>query len=208
MNLLVIDRSTDTQSVAVAKDGKVVGRVFAGMDSRSAEWPLKIRDFLATNGLTVNDLDQVLVGQGPGSFAGIRAALAFAQGLALGNKSRATKVVGLPSTYALTCDGARTAVIGDARRDRFWIVLYDGVKCVQDFTLVSKDELAKAVPENYAVVTPDGARIEPLLQAIFANLYKGSLVPLAQRLAEVAVAHPDLPKPEPLPLYLQPAVRA
>ena len=208
MNLLVIDRSTDTQSVAVAKDGKVVGRVFAGMDSRSAEWPLKIRDFLATNGLTVNDLDQVLVGQGPGSFAGIRAALAFAQGLALGNKSRATKVVGLPSTYALTCDGARTAVIGDARRDRFWIVLYDGVKCVQDFTLVSKDELAKAVPENYAVVTPDGARIEPLLQAIFADLYKGSLVPLAQRLAEVAVAHPDLPKPEPLPLYLQPAVRA
>lgn len=208
MNLLVIDRSTDTQSVAVAKDGKVVGRVFAGMDSRSAEWPLKIRDFLATNGLTVNDLDQVLVGQGPGSFAGIRAALAFAQGLALGNKSRATKVVGLPSTYALTCDGARTAVIGDARRDRFWIVLYDGVKCVQDFTLVSKDELAKAVPENYAVVTPDGARIEPLLQAVFADCYKGSLVPLAQRLAEVALAHSELPKPEPLPLYLQPAVRA
>ena len=208
MNLLVIDRSTDTQSVAVAKDDKVIGRVFAGMDSRSAEWPLKIRDFLASNGLTVNDLDQVLVGQGPGSFAGIRAALAFAQGLALGNNSRETKVVGLPSTYALTCDGARTAVIGDARRDRFWIVLYDGVKCVQDFTLVSKDELAKAVPENYAVVTPDGARIEPLLQAIFANLYKGSLVPLAQRLAEVAIAHPELPKPEPLPLYLQPAVRA
>ena len=208
MNLLVIDRSTDTQSVAVAKDGKVIGRVFAGMDSRSAEWPLKIRDFLASNGLAVNDLNQVLVGQGPGSFAGIRAALAFAQGLALGNKSRETKVVGLPSTYALTCDGARTAVIGDARRDRFWIVLYDGVKCVQDFTLVSKDELAKAVPENYAVVTPDGARIEPLLQAIFADLYKGSLVPLAQRLAEVAVAHPELPKSEPLPLYLQPAVRA
>ena len=208
MNLLVIDRSTDTQSVAVAKDGKVIGRVFAGMDSRSAEWPLKIRDFLASNGLAVNDLDQVLVGQGPGSFAGIRAALAFAQGLALGNTSRETKVVGLPSTYALTCDGVRTAVIGDARRDRFWIVLYDGVKCAQDFTLVSKDELAKAVPENYAVVTPDGARIEPLLQAIFANLYKGSLVPLAQRLAEVAIAHPELPKPEPLPLYLQPAVRA
>ena len=208
MNLLVIDRSTDTQSVAVAKDGKVFGRVFAGMDSRSAEWPLKIREFLASNGLTVNDLDQVLVGQGPGSFAGIRAALAFAQGLALGNRSRETKVVGLPSTYALTRDGARTAVIGDARRDRFWIVLYDGVKCVQDFTLVSKDELAKAVPENYAVVTPDGARIEPLLQAVFADCYKGSLVPLAQRLAEVALAHLELPKTEPLPLYLQPAVRA
>ena len=207
MNILVIDRSTDTQSVAVATDGEVVGRVFAGMDSRSAEWPVKIRDFLATQDLSVNDLDQVLVGQGPGSFAGIRAALAFAQGLALGNTKKTTQVVGLPSTLALSRDGAHTAVVGDARRDRFWVVVYEGVTCVKDFTLVSKDELASTVPEHCAVVTPDGARIEPLLQALFAHHYKGSLTPLAARLAEVAVAHPELLKPEPLPIYLQPAVR-
>lgn len=208
MNMLAIDRSTDTQSVAVAKDGKVVGRVFAGLDAHSAEWPLKIRAFLADNGLAVNDLDRILVGQGPGSFAGIRAALAFAQGLALGNSAKTTEVVGLPSTYALTRVGARTAVVGDARRDRFWVVLYEGVACVKDFALVSKDELANAVPEHYAVVTPDGARIEQLLQGVFGHHYKGSLVPLAQRLVEVALADPSLPKPEPLPLYLQPAVRA
>ena len=208
MNLLVIDRSTDTQSVAVAKDGKVAARVFADMDSRSADWPVRIRDFLAANGLTVNDLDQVLVGQGPGSFAGIRAALAFAQGLALGNAGkRETQVVGLPSTCALTRTGARTAVVGDARRDRYWVVVYDGQTCVKDFTLVAKNELISAVPEHCAVVTPDGARIEPLLQSIFGHHYKGSLVPLAQNLAEVALAHPDLPKPEPLPIYLQPPVR-
>lgn len=208
MNILAIDRSTDTQSVSVSRDGKVVGRVFAGLDARSAEWPLKIRDFLAANGLSVNDLDEVLVGQGPGSFAGIRAALAFAQGIALGNGAKGTRVMGLPSTYALTRDGARTAVVGDARRDRFWVVLYDGVACVKDFALVAKDELANAVPEHFAVVTPDGARIEPLLQAVFGHHYKGSMVPMAQRLVEVALAHPELPRPEPLPLYLQPAVRA
>ena len=207
MKILAIDRSTDTQSVALAIDGEVKGRVFAGMDSRSAEWPVKIRDFLSANGLSPRDLDQVLVGQGPGAFAGIRAALAFAQGIALGNPDGATKVVGLPSTYALTRDGARTAVVGDARRDRFWVVVYDGVECVRDFALVAKDELANAVPEHWAVVTPDGARIEPLLQGVFGHHYKGSLVPLAQRLAEVAVAHPEILRPEPLPLYLQPAVR-
>lgn len=208
MNILALDRSTETQSVAVAADGKVTGRVFAGLDARSAEWPLRIRDFLAACGLTVGDLDQILVGQGPGSFAGIRAALAFAQGLALGASARRTQVVGLPSTYALTREGARTAVVGDARRDRFWVVLYDGCRCVKDFALVAKDALAQAVPEHAAVVTPDGARIEPLLRAVFGHHYKGSLVPLAQRLVEVALAHPELPRPEPLPLYLQPAVRA
>ena len=207
MKILAIDRSTDTQSVALAMDGSVTGRVFAGMDSRSAEWPVKIREFLAARGLSVGDLDQVLVGQGPGSFAGIRAALAFAQGIALGSGEGRAKVVGLPSTYALTRDGARTAVVGDARRDRFWVVVYDGVTLVKDFTLVTRDGLAGAVPEHWAVVTPDGARIEHLLQGVFGHHYKGSLVPLAQRLAEVAVAHPDLPRPEPLPIYLQPAVR-
>lgn len=206
MKILAIDRSTDTQSVALAVDGAVTGRVFVGMDSRSAEWPVRIRDFLAANGLAVRDLDQVLVGQGPGSFAGIRAALAFAQGLALGNPDGATKVVGMPSTYALTRDGARTAVVGDARRGRFWVAVYDGVECVGDFALVAKDGLAGAVPEHCAVVTPDGARIESLLQGVFGHHYKGALVPLAQRLAEVAVAHPDIPRPEPLPVYLQPAV--
>ncbi len=207
MNILVIDRSTDTQSVALATDGVVAGRVFAGMDARSAEWPVKIREFLAGRGLTVNDLDQVLVGQGPGSFAGIRAALAFAQGLALGNRQKTTQVVGLPSSLALSRDGAHTAVVGDARRDRFWVVVYDGVDCVKDFTLVTKDGLASAVPEHCAVVTPDGARIETLLQGVFGRHYKGSLVPLAQRLAEIAVAHPELLRAEPLPIYLQPAVR-
>ena len=105
MKILAIDRSTDTQSVALAMDGSVTGRVFAGMDSRSAEWPVKIREFLAARGLSVGDLDQVLVGQGPGSFAGIRAALAFAQGIALGSGEGRAKVVGLPSTYALTREG-------------------------------------------------------------------------------------------------------
>ncbi len=205
MNLLAIDRSTDTQSVAVAKDGKIASKVFAGMDSRSAEWPCKVRDFLAANGLSVQDLDTILVGQGPGSFAGIRAALAFAQGIALGNPS--CTVVGLPSTYALTRDGAHTAVVGDARRDRYWVAIYDGVKAVGDFALVGKDGLGAAVPEHYAVVTPDGARIESLLSAVFGHHYKGSLTPLAARLLEVALAHPDLPRPEPLPLYLQPPVR-
>ena len=205
MNLLAIDRSTDTQSAALAVDGKVVAsRVFAGSDARSGDWPLKVRSFLESKGVRPADIDEIVVGQGPGSFAGIRAALAFAQGLALPAGKR---VVGLPSTYALTRDGARTAVVGDARRGLFWVVVYDGVERVKDFSLVPKEGLGNAVPEHYAVVTPDGARIEPLLQAVFGHHYKGSMTPLAERLAEVAIARGDLLVDEPLPIYLQPPVK-
>ena len=133
--LLVIDRSTDTQSVALVKDGQIVPRVFAGEDARSGDWPLKVRNFLASRGVAPGGLDQIVVGQGPGSFAGIRAALAFAQGLALGSRA---EVFGLPSTLALTRDNAKVAVVGDARRDRYWVTLYDGVHTVKDFFLVIK----------------------------------------------------------------------
>ncbi len=85
MNLLVIDRSTDTQSVAVVKDGVITPRVIAGEDARSGAWPLKVREFLSSCGVSFDDLDRIVVGQGPGSFAGIRAALAFAQGMAIGS---------------------------------------------------------------------------------------------------------------------------
>ena len=204
MNLLVLDRSTDTQSVALAAGDVIVPRVLAGTDSRSGDWPVKVRDFLAAQQLTPADLDGIVVGLGPGSFAGIRAALAFAQGLALGGRARVT---GVPSTLALTRDNARTAVVGDARRGRYWTILYDGVRTERDFTLVTKEELGAAVPEDYTVVTPDGARIDALLAALYGSRYAGALTPLAARLAEVAVAHPELLVAEPLPVYLQSAVR-
>ena len=204
MNILAIDRSTDTQSVALAVDGKVHAKVFAGLDSRASDWPVKIRDFLAAHNVGVRDINQVLVGQGPGSFAGIRAALAFAQGLALGSHA---EVFGLPSTLALTRDNAKVAVVGDARRDRYWVTLYDGVHTVKDFFLVRKEELGGAVPDGFAVVTPDGHRIDSLLRDHYGPRYAGALTPLAAHLAEVAVGHPDLLRSEPLPVYLQAAVK-
>ena len=203
-NWLVIDRSTDTQSVAVVKDGRISPRVLAGEDSRSGDWPVKVRDFLASCGVAPDALDKIVVGQGPGSFAGIRAALAFAQGLALGSKA---EVLGMPSTLALTRDNAKVAVVGDARRERYWVALYEGVRTVQDFFLVPLDGLGAAVPDGYAVVTPDGHRIDSLLRAHYGSRYAGALTPLAGRLAEVAVSNPEFLRPEPLPVYLQAAVR-
>ena len=203
-NWLVIDRSTDTQSVAVVKDGRITPRVLAGEDSRSGDWPVKVRDFLASCGVAPDALDKIVVGQGPGSFAGIRAALDFAQGLALGSKA---EVLGMPSTLALTRDNAKVAVVGDARRERYWVALYEGVRTVQDFFLVPLDGLGAAVPDGYAVVTPDGHRIDSLLRAHYGLRYAGALTPLAGRLAEVAVSNPEFLRPEPLPVYLQAAVR-
>ena len=213
MSLFAIDRSTDVQSVALAENGRIVSRLFEGADARRVDWPVKVHDLLAANGLAFCDLDRIVVGTGPGSFAGIRGALAFAQGLAIGIRAKRARaaddpiVYGLPSAFALAPDDGVTAVVGDARRGLFWVAVYEGATTVVELHLVTKEELPSAVPPEAAVVTPDGARIGVVLGELFGTRFRGNRAPSAERLAQLALAHPELLVPEPLPIYLSPAVR-
>ena len=154
--------------------------------------------------LDLDGIERIVVGTGPGSFAGIRSALAFAQGFALG---RPCEVLGLPSACALVEDEGPLAVVGDARRGKYWIALFDGFHLVCDVFQVEKDELGKRVPLSAKVVTPDAARIDALLKEVFAERYLGGRQPTAEGLRRFAEACPSVLKPEPLPIYLNPAVR-
>lgn len=213
MTLLSIDRSTDVPSVALAQEDGGLCRVFEGAAARQADWPVKVQELLAEKALTFCDLDRIVVGTGPGSFTGIRGALSFVQGLAIGIRAkRAAKtadplVYGLPSAAALAQDEGVTAVVGDARRGLFWLAVYEGARTVENLHLVTKEELPAAVPTEAVVVTPDGARIGTVLGELFGARFAGSRAPSAERLAQLALAHPELLVPEPLPIYLSPAVR-
>lgn len=154
--------------------------------------------------LDLDGIERIVVGTGPGSFAGIRSALAFAQGFALG---RPCEVLGLPSACALVEDEGPLAVVGDARRGKYWIALFDGFHLVCDVFQVEKDELGKRVPLSAKVVTPDAARIDALLKEVFAERYLGGRQPTAEGLRRFAEACPSVLKAEPLPIYLNPAVR-
>lgn len=213
MRLLAIDRSTNVTSLALATEDGIIGRILEHADVRGADWPVRTHDFLAAQDVACGDLDRIVVGTGPGSFAGIRSALAFAQGLAIGIRSRHAAlagdpvVYGLPSAAALAPDEGLSAVVGDARRGLFWVVVYEGARKTADFRLVGADGLEGAVPSGARVVTPDGARIGEALAARFGARFDGNGIPRAERLAALALAQPDALVPEPLPIYLSPAVR-
>ena len=148
--------------------------------------------------------DRIVVGTGPGSFAGIRSALAFAQGYAIGS---GCEVLGLPSACALAEPNRKIAVVGDARREKFWVALFDGLRQLGDVFQVGRDGLQAAVPEGFAVVTPDALRIDSLLAGMFGARYEGGRTPTPEGLQAFAEANPAALKPEPLPIYLNPAVR-
>lgn len=165
--------------------------------------------------LDLDGIERIVVGTGPGSFAGVRSAIAFAQGFALG---RRCEVFGLPSpcaiaaqVFAVSGGAHRLAVVGDARCGRLWIALFDGFVLEGDVFQVSREGMAETLnaPSTHGcdIVTADEARIGDILKAAFGARYIGGMTPTAEGLRSFAEACPSLLRPEPLPIYLNPAVR-
>lgn len=62
--------------------------------------------------------DRIVVGLGPGSYAGTRIAISAAIGLRVASKG---ELVGLSSLCAIDCVASEYAVVGDARRQTFFL---------------------------------------------------------------------------------------
>lgn len=200
MKTLFIDRSGQAQSLCLVDDQTIVRAEVLGIaDGRSGEWVQRTQDFIADE-----TISRMVVGLGPGSFAGIRAALAFCQGYRAGS---GCEVLGLPSPCALAREGEPLAVVGDARQGRFWVALFDGLRLVGQIFQVDAATLPLRVPLGAKVITPDDRRIDELLRETFDERYLGGCQPTAEGLARFAIANPGALSTDPLPVYLNPAVR-
>ena len=82
--------------------------------------------------------DTIIVGLGPGSYAGTRIAISAAIGLQV---SAGATLIGFPSISAMECDAHEYCVIGDARRKSFFFALIRANNLVEGPTLLSESEL-------------------------------------------------------------------
>ena len=82
--------------------------------------------------------DRIVIGLGPGSYAGTRIAIAAAIGL---EAASGAELIGLPSFCAMPSDAVEYVAIGDARRESFWLARVQSQRCVEGPTLMSAQEL-------------------------------------------------------------------
>jgi tRNA threonylcarbamoyladenosine biosynthesis protein TsaB len=122
--LLAFDTSTEHLSVAVAAHGQV--HTFDGPGGMLASATLipTVLQLLREAGTTVQALDAIAFGCGPGAFTGLRTACSVAQGLALG----AGKPVLPISTLWTVAEDARVGVragarAGDEADHRVWALM-------------------------------------------------------------------------------------
>jgi tRNA threonylcarbamoyladenosine biosynthesis protein TsaB len=119
--------------------------------------------------------DVLVVGLGPGSYAGIRIAIATAFGLRAVSGAR---LVGLPSIC--TIDYPEYCVVGDARRNSFFFAHVTAGRCEEGPVLATEDEMrAKIVEHRHLPILAS----QPLPQ--FENiLVAHPSAPVLARLAE------------------------
>ena len=136
MNRLVIENSGPTGSIVLARDRSIVlENSFRG----SAELASLVEATI--NG--IDRVDEIVVGIGPGSYTGLRVAVATALGMKLGLGCRTfgcPSVLGYPEENYL--------VIGDARRGAFFLAEVRGGKMREFPRLIPRAELRAGISKT------------------------------------------------------------
>lgn len=122
MRLLALDTATECCSVALLIDERTIDR---GTETQRGHADLilpMVEEVLAEGGLTLQQLDGLAYGRGPGAFTGVRIAVGVAQGLAYGAQLMTVGVSDLAAVaQQFASPGAQILVCMDARMNEvYW----------------------------------------------------------------------------------------
>ena len=125
--VLAIDTSTSRTSVAIIEDGSVLYSGFRdGATAHGPSLPALVQEALA-----ISDVDEVVVGMGPGPFTGLRVGIAFAQSFALARAIPVRGVCSLDAIAAQIQEDDFIITVDARRKEVYWARYLNGVRVGQ-----------------------------------------------------------------------------
>ena len=161
--VLAIDTSTSRTSVAIVQDGKVLFNGFRdGATAHGPSLPALVQEALA-----VSDVDEVVVGMGPGPFTGLRVGIAFAQSFALAREIPVRGVCSLDAIAAQVIDKDFIITVDARRKEVYWARYIDGIRVGDPAVNFPADVTgafihADLFPDMVALTNLSGNIIEPI----------------------------------------------
>ena len=161
--VLAIDTSTSRSCVAIIDGAKVLYSGFR--DGATAHGPSL--PALVQEALSVSDVDEVVVGMGPGPFTGLRVGIAFAQSFALAREIPVRGVCSLDAIAAQVTEKDFIITVDARRKEVYWARYTDGVRVGEPAVNFPADVTGATIhadlfPDMVALVNLPGTITEPI----------------------------------------------
>ena len=184
MKVLAFDTSSKALSLAILEDKQVLAETTINIKKNHSITLMPAIDFLmASLDWTPKDLDRIVVAEGPGSYTGLRIAVATAKTLA---HTLNIELVGMSSLLALVPRQQEGLLVPlmDARRNNVYAGFYENAKPVMPEAHLSFAEVLEKVTdaEQVTFVGEVGAFVEQIQEQLPQASYQESL-PNAANLA-------------------------
>ena len=161
--VLAIDTSTSRTSVAII-DGDTV--LYSGhRDGATAHGPSL--PALVQEALAVSNVDEVVVGMGPGPFTGLRVGIAFAQSFALAREIPVRGVCSLDAIAAQIKEEDFVITVDARRKEVYWARYINGARVGEPAVNFPTDVSGRSMhadlfPDMQALVALPGNITEPI----------------------------------------------
>jgi tRNA threonylcarbamoyl adenosine modification protein YeaZ len=161
--VLAIDTSTSRTSVAIIEDGKILYSGFKdGATAHGPSLPALVQEALA-----LSDVDEVVVGMGPGPFTGLRVGIAFAQSFALAREIPVRGVCSLDAIAAQIQEDDFIVTVDARRKEVYWARYTNGVRVTDPAVNFPADVTGAVIhadlfPEMVSLVNLQGNIAEPI----------------------------------------------
>ena len=150
---LGLDNSMDFLNLVLGTEDRLIEERHSGEERHSSEvLPVRVFQLLADHGVAARDLSALVVTLGPGSFTGVRVALAFCKGLVAG---LAIPLFGIPTPDVLAfpfafMEGYYLCPLIDAKKGEVFFALYrvtDSVVIrIDGFHALKPDAIKESIP--------------------------------------------------------------
>ena len=167
MKILYIDTTSSWLYSSVFDNGKITGELKVQLGKDLSVFTLsKIQELLIKVNLQPNDIDKILVVNGPGSFTGIRIGVTIAKTYAWGLKKEISTVSSLEA-MALSSSQKSTYKVPviDARRNYCYAAIYDEnnlpILKEQYMSYASLKCVLENLPGEYSIITNDSIELQP-----------------------------------------------
>lgn len=181
MMQLFLDSATNLLYVAVSKNGELLDFTIRLSRNDHAKYVVdRIDMLLKRNELTIDDIDEIIVGHGPGSYTGLRVSVMVSKMIAY---TKNIKLSSVSSLYFLASGyDYKKAPMIDARNNNVFSAIYEGENMIEEDALRTTEALRNLARTHKA---------KPIL--LTDTNYEVSLTEILKKKEEVKDIHNFVP---------------